>query len=48
MVACYLPALVIVLRRPNEGTAPRWLERWIADWPQWIHGVSVVEPKTNG
>jgi hypothetical protein len=48
MVACYLPALVIVLRRPNEGPAPRWLERWIADWPQWIRGVSVSKPSAIG
>jgi hypothetical protein len=25
----YLPALVLVLRRPNEGAAPRWLEQTI-------------------
>jgi hypothetical protein len=26
-IAMYLPALVLVLRRPNEGSLPRWLER---------------------
>jgi hypothetical protein len=26
----YLPALVIVLRRPNEGDVPAWLERLVA------------------
>jgi hypothetical protein len=46
MIACYLPALVIVLRRPNEGPAPQWLERWIADWPQSIRGVSLSEQRT--
>lgn len=27
LYAIYLPALVMVLRRPNEGTLPAWLER---------------------
>jgi len=27
LIAMYLPALVLVLRRPNEGTVPPWLER---------------------
>jgi hypothetical protein len=27
MLGCYLPALIIVLRRPNEGTVPAWLNR---------------------
>jgi hypothetical protein len=27
VVGMYLPALVLVLRRPNEGAAPAWLER---------------------
>ena len=27
LVAMYLPALVLVLRRPNEGAVPAWLER---------------------
>lgn len=30
MVAlAYLPCLVMVLRRPNEGTVPAWLDRWL-------------------
>ncbi|HEV7991314.1 MAG TPA: hypothetical protein VGP25_05780 [Gemmatimonadaceae bacterium] len=32
LVFLYLPALVMVLRRPNEGPAPAWLERAIGWW----------------
>jgi hypothetical protein len=35
----YLPALLMVLRRPNEGPAPTWLKRRIASWPTWIRGT---------
>lgn len=38
MLALYLPALVMVLRRPNEGTAPEWLERLLARAPGWLRG----------
>jgi hypothetical protein len=34
----YLPSLVMVLRRPNEGPVPGWLEQRIAQWPAWIRG----------
>jgi hypothetical protein len=34
----YLPATIMVLRRPNVGPAPEWLERRIARWPAWIRG----------
>ncbi len=27
MVGCYLPALILVLRRPNEGDVPTWIDR---------------------
>lgn len=27
LITMYLPTLVLVLRRPNEGTVPHWLER---------------------
>ena len=36
--SCYLPALVVVLRRPNVGPTPAWLERglalMVARWPR--------------
>jgi hypothetical protein len=38
-VAMYLPALFLVLRRPNEGPVPGWLERASAALPPWIRGV---------
>lgn len=34
----YLPSLALVLRRPNEGPAPAWLERWATQWPPWLRG----------
>jgi len=34
----YLPSLVMVLRRPNEGEIPTWLERVTIGWPTWIKG----------
>jgi hypothetical protein len=39
LVGCYLPALWIVMRRPNEGDAPRWVEQRVANWPSWLRGV---------
>jgi hypothetical protein len=36
----YLPCVVMVLRRPNEGLVPDWLERRIAAWPLWLRGVA--------
>ena len=38
LLGCYTPALYIVLRRPNEGTIPSWLERQVARWPAWARG----------
>jgi len=37
--AIYLPCVVIVLRRPNEGTAPAWVDARLAHWPAWLRGV---------
>lgn len=34
----YLPALMMVLLRPNEGQMPWRLERAVARWPRWIRG----------
>ncbi len=34
----YVPALVLILRRPNNGTAPAWLERAIRGLPRWARG----------
>jgi hypothetical protein len=34
----YLPALALVVRRPNRGNVHPWLERRIAAWPAWLQG----------
>lgn len=40
MVVClYLPATLMVLRRPNEGLLPPWVEQRIRAWPAWLRGI---------
>jgi hypothetical protein len=34
----YLPALVAILRRGNEGAIPPWAERLTGRWPAWLRG----------
>lgn len=34
----YLPALLVILRRANEGAIPFWAERLTARWPAWLRG----------
>ena len=38
VASIYVPALVMVLRRPNEGPLPSWAERAVAWLPTWIRG----------
>ena len=38
LAGCYLPALWIVLRQPNQGTVLASLERRMARWPSWLRG----------
>lgn len=38
----YIPATLMVLRRPNEGPAPARLERAISSWPMWLRGNAVT------
>jgi hypothetical protein len=33
-----VPAAFLVLRHPNVGTVPPWLERLVAGWPKWARG----------
>jgi hypothetical protein len=40
MMTSYLPALLVVLLRPNEGAVPPWLERRLARVPRWLRGRS--------
>jgi hypothetical protein len=35
----YVPLTLMVLRRPNEGGIPTWIERRIASWPRWLRGA---------
>jgi hypothetical protein len=35
----YLPCTLLVLRRPNVGAIPAWLEPRVATWPQWVRGT---------
>ncbi len=54
LLAVYLPMLWLVLREPNRGPAPPWLERVVSRWPSWIRGepglavdpVSLDDPPT--
>lgn len=42
LAGVYLPALVMVLRRPNFGALPPWAERAAARLPNWIRGASAA------
>jgi hypothetical protein len=41
-ILIYVPLTVMLLRGPNEGMLPAWLERRIAAWPAWLRGTSVA------
>ena len=41
LLLLYLPATLMVLRRPNEGPVPAWLERRIVRWPLSLRGARV-------
>jgi hypothetical protein len=40
----YIPAFVMVIRRPNEGSVPRWMERLAARLPSWLRGRPSLMP----
>lgn len=44
VVCMYLPALVMVLRRPNDGALPDWLERVVSMLPARIRGKRDAAP----
>jgi hypothetical protein len=46
LTGCYLPALWIVLRRPNSGSVPHWVTGKIAGWPDWLRGSPGVREDT--
>lgn len=33
-----VPAAYLVLRHPNVGPVPAWIERVVAGWPKWVRG----------
>jgi hypothetical protein len=39
LVGLYLPAIVIVMMRRNEGPAPVWIERVLVRLPAWLRGT---------
>lgn len=44
MLFVFLPALAMVLRRPNVGPLPAWLERWTTALPTWSRGAPSASP----
>jgi hypothetical protein len=40
VAAMYIPCVVMVLLRPNEGRMPVWVDRVVARWPAWLRGRS--------
>jgi hypothetical protein len=38
VAAMYVPCVLMVLRRPNEGRVPRWVERAALRLPDWLRG----------
>jgi len=38
-IIMYIPVTLMVLRRPNEGTIPKWLEQRVSVLPMWLRGV---------
>jgi hypothetical protein len=35
----YLPCTLMILRRPNIGSVPHWIELRVAAWPHWMRGM---------
>ena len=39
ILSLYIPALLVVLRRRNEGRVPGWVQRWVSRLPAWLRGT---------
>ena len=39
VIFLYLPATLMVLRRPNEGGLPAWIESRVGRLPRWLRGL---------
>jgi len=48
VLAMYLPALVMVLRRPNEGELPAVIDRIASRFPSWLRGSQVAVTFRDG
>jgi hypothetical protein len=44
LLCAYLPGLLMVLLRPNQGNVPGWMERTLRGAPRWLRGSSFEEP----
>jgi hypothetical protein len=44
LAGAYLPALIMVLRRPNEGHVPAWVESRLGSLPPWLRGTQAPSP----
>lgn len=40
LLGVYLPALIMLMRRKNEGRVPAFVERVVSRWPAWIRGTA--------
>jgi hypothetical protein len=47
VASVYLPALVVVLRHPNEGRVPAFLEERLRTLPGWLRGVAPPHDATT-
>jgi hypothetical protein len=43
----YLPVFIMVLRRPNEGALPAWIDRPTRWLPVWLRGTSPIEMRSR-
>jgi hypothetical protein len=39
VLTAFLPVTLMILRRPNEGAVPAWLDASLARWPAWLRGA---------
>jgi hypothetical protein len=44
VASLYIPAVFMVLRRPNIGPVPAWIERVISRGPVWLRGSASETP----
>jgi hypothetical protein len=47
LASMYLPALGMVLVRPNEGDVPAWVDRALAHSPRWLRGSAASFPSAS-